>query len=76
MRTSSQKKRVPLILWPFWALWQLLAWIVNLTGRLLAVALGLILMILGVIASITIVGAVVGIPLIVFGFLLIIRGLF
>jgi hypothetical protein len=34
------------------------------------------LMIVGVIVSLTIIGAIVGIPLIVFGFLLIIRGIF
>lgn len=64
------------LLWPFVALWKLVAGIVTATGRLVAAVLGLVLMIVGVVISLTIVGAIVGIPLIIFGFLLILRGLF
>lgn len=74
--TMSNKRRVPWFLWPFWALWRLVVGIVELTGRLVAVILGLGLMIAGVIVSITIVGLPIGIPLLIFGFLLLIRGLF
>jgi hypothetical protein len=73
---ESRTRRVPLLLWPFWAIWHLLAWIVGLTGRLIAAVLGLVLMIAGLIISITIVGLPIGIPLILFGFLLMIRGFF
>jgi hypothetical protein len=52
------------------------AGIVELTGRLVAVILGLVLMIVGVVLSATIVGAIVGVPMIVVGFLLTLRGLF
>jgi hypothetical protein len=65
-----------LLLWPFKLVWRLAALILELTGRLIAVALGLVLMIIGVVASLTVVGTVVGIPLIIFGFLLVIRGMF
>jgi len=41
-----------------------------------AVLLGLLIMILGVILCFTIVGAVVGIPLAIFGFTMMIRGFF
>jgi hypothetical protein len=75
MSTSQKRKQVPLLLWPFYMLWRLLAWIVNLTGRALAILLGIVLMIAGIIISITIVALPIGIPLIVFGFLLVIRGL-
>jgi hypothetical protein len=75
MATSQKRKQVPLLLWPFYALWRLLAWIVNLTGRALAILLGIVLMIAGIIISITIVALPIGIPLIIFGFLLVIRGL-
>jgi hypothetical protein len=64
------------ILWPFVAIWRLLAFIIELTGRLVAIVLGVVLMIVGVIVSFTIIGLVVGIPLILFGFLLVIRGFF
>jgi hypothetical protein len=64
------------ILWPVVALWRLLTTIVGLTGRLLAIVIGLALLIVGFILTVTIVGAVVGIPLIAVGLLLIVRGLF
>jgi len=46
------------------------------TGRLVAVILGLVFLIVGGILTITVVGAIVGIPFIIFGLLLIVRGLF
>ena len=64
------------IVWPFAAVWHLAAFILEATGRLLVVLLGLIAVILGVLISLTIVGAVVGVPLILFGIVLIVRGLF
>jgi hypothetical protein len=67
--------KTPWFLWPFAAIWNLVAWIVNLTGRLVAVILGLVFLIVGVILTITIVGAILGIPMILFGILLVIRGL-
>ena len=66
----------PWFLWPFEAIWRLVAWIVGLTGRLVAVILGLVLLIVGGVLSITVVGAIVGVPLAILGFLLILRGLF
>jgi hypothetical protein len=50
--------------------------ILQVTGRLVAVALGLALMILGVLVSLTVVGAVVGIPMVLFGLMLVVRGFF
>ncbi len=73
---SSEPKPTPWLLWPFVALWRLLAGIVEITGRLVAVILGAVLMIVGAVVSLTVVGAVVGIPLAILGFLLILRGLF
>jgi len=73
---SKQNDKTPWILWPFVALWKLVAGIIEMTGRLVAAILGLVLMIVGVILTLTIIGAIVGIPLIIFGFLLIIRGFF
>ena len=68
-------KNTPWFLWPFAALWNLVAWIVNLTGRLIAVILGLVFLVVGAILTITVIGAILGIPMIVFGLLLVIRGL-
>ena len=66
-----------IILWPFNALWNLLSFILRLTGRLLAAILGLKLMIVGLLLTFLIVAAPpVGIPLTVFGLLLLIRSIF
>ena len=73
---SEKNKRVPLLIWPFWAIWRLIVLIIEFTGRLVGAILGLVLMIVGVIATLTVVGAVVGIPLVIFGFLLVMRSLF
>jgi hypothetical protein len=73
---SSEPHRTPWVLWPFVALWRFLALIVEFTGRLVAVILGAVLMIAGGVISLTVVGAIVGVPLAILGFLLILRGLF
>ena len=72
----EEKKRVPWFLWPFWAIWQLISGIVRLTGRLIAVILGFLLMILGVLVSLTVIGLIIGVPMILFGIMLVIRCLF
>ena len=73
---THSKKKVPWYLWPFWALWKLVAGIVTATGRLVAVIVGLVFLIVGVVLTVTVVGAIVGIPFIIFGLLLMVRGLF
>ena len=75
MSTNSEK-HIPWYLWPFWALWQLISGIVLLTGRLVAVLLGLLLMIAGLLISLTVIGLIVGVPLFLVGALLVWRGLF
>jgi len=45
--SRDDDRRHPWILWPFVALWRLLTGILELTGRLVAVVLGLVLMIVG-----------------------------
>ena len=61
---------------PFVALWNLTAKIFEMTGRLIAVIIGFVLMIVGIILALTIIGAIVGIPLIVFAVMLMWRGFF
>jgi hypothetical protein len=73
---SIEEKKVPWYLWPFWAIWRLISWIVQVTGRVIAVILGFLLMIVGVIISFTIIGLIIGVPLILIGIMLVIRGLF
>ena len=65
-----------LLLAPFRLIWNLLAGILNLTGRVVALILGLVLLIIGVVLSATGLLACIGVPVAIFGGLLIIRGLF
>ena len=74
--TAETKNHIPWYLWPFAALWKLLAVIVELTGRFVAMVLGIVLIIVGVIVSLTIVGAIIGVPLAMIGLLLLFRGMF
>ncbi len=76
MSEVNDSRKVPWYLLPFWAIWRLVAMIVAMTGRLLAVLLGFVLILIGVIVSITVIGLIIGIPLILLGVLLVIRGLF
>ena len=74
--TTETKSHIPWYLWPFAVLWKLLAVIVEMTGRFVAMVLGIIFIVVGILVSLTIVGAIVGIPLAVIGLLLLLRGIF
>jgi hypothetical protein len=74
--TTEAKRQTPWYLWPFVAVWKLITVIFEMTGRLLAMIIGIVLMLVGVLVSLTIIGAIVGIPLAIVGFLLFIRGIF
>ncbi len=74
--TEIEKSRVPWFLWPFKALWDLLAFILTLTGRLIGAVLGLALAIVGLVLTVLVISAPVGIPLMVLGGLLMIRSIF
>jgi len=63
------------LLWPFVALFRLLAGLLVLTGRFLVMVLGMVFIFVGVLVSLTIVGAIVGIPLALIGLLMVFRGL-
>ncbi len=74
--TMTHHRHIPWYLWPFWALWKLVTGILLTTGRLVAVILGLVFLIVGVVLTVTVIGAFVGIPFIIFGLFLMVRGLF
>jgi len=76
VKAMSSNASVPWILWPFWALWRLIAGIIIVTGRIVGAILGLVFMIAGIALSLTVVGAIVGVPLVVFGLLLMARSIF
>ena len=71
----STKNKEPWFLWPFIAVWNLLALVLNITGRILAGILGVGLMIVGIALTMTVAGAPIGIPFAILGLLLIIRSI-
>ena len=74
--TDTVESRTPWILWPFVAVWRLLTLILEITSRVIAALLGLVIAILGTLVTMSVVGAPIGIPLAIFGLLLIVRALF
>ncbi len=74
--SDSTDTQVPILLWPFYAIWRLLTFILNLAGRLICSILGIGIMIAGVAITMSVIGAPIGIPLASLGFLLLIRALF
>lgn len=76
MNHQEEQKIVPWYLFPFWLIWKLVIFILEITGRLMGAILGLVFIVVGVILSATVIGAIIGIPLIIFGLLLTIRALF
>jgi len=70
------EKGTSCLLWPFVAIWNLFTFILNVTGRLIAAVLGLVLMIVGLLLTVLVISAPVGIPLMVFGLLLTLRSIF
>jgi hypothetical protein len=74
--TTQSKRQTHWVLWPFIAIWKLLSIIVEMTGRFVAMVLGIVLIIVGVVVSLTIIGAIVGVPLAIIGLLLFFRGMF
>lgn len=73
---KANENRVPILLWPFYVIWRLLTLILNVVGRLLCAILGLVIMIAGVLVTMSVVGAPLGIPLAALGFLLLVRAVF
>jgi hypothetical protein len=64
-----------LLLLPFRLVWWIVRLIVGLTGRLLAVLIGVVLVAAGVILTLTVIGAIAGVPLIAIGVGLILKGI-
>jgi hypothetical protein len=53
---KKDRKRIPWFLFPFWLIWKLVTGIVEFTGRIIAIGLGFVLMVVGILVSATIVG--------------------
>ena len=73
---ETQRKRTPIILLPFVIVWSIFTFFLRLTGRVVAAVIGLGLMIIGITLSVSLVAMPIGIPLAIFGFLLMLRSVF
>jgi len=72
----SDGKSIPWILWPFYAIWRFVTFILEVTSRIIAAVIALVLMAAGISITLSVVGAPLGIPIAAFGFLLLVRALF
>ena len=63
-------------LWPFQMIWGLLTGLLNMAGRLVCALIGIVVMLVGIALCFTIVGMIVGIPLALLGFGMLMRALF
>jgi len=70
------KRKIPLLLWPVVLLWRLATFVATLTGIVMALMLGFVLMVIGLALTSSLVGGVIGIPMFLFGLLLLVRGLY
>lgn len=73
---KRESKRIRWFLLPFWLIWKFTTAIVEFTGRIVAIVLGFGLMAVGLLLSATIVGLIIGLPMILIGVLLVLRGIF
>ena len=74
--SEHHKRQIPWLLLPFVWIWDLLAFFLGLTGRIVGAVIGLVLMIVGLVLTVLIISAPIGIPLIIIGFLLALRSIF
>ena len=76
MIADMSDRDVPILLWPFYAIWRLLTFVVEMVGRLICALIGLALMVAGTAITITVLAAPIGIPIAAVGFLLLVRAVF
>jgi hypothetical protein len=70
------RSSTPWIFWPVAAVWDLIAFVLRLTGRLIGFTVGLILVAVGGVLTLTVILLPIGLPLLVVGFLLMVRSVF
>jgi len=76
MIAAMSDRDVPILLWPFYAIWRLLTFVLEMVGRLICALIGLALMAAGTAITITVLAAPIGIPIAAVGFLLLVRAVF
>lgn len=73
---DNNKSVLWVLLWPLSMIWSLASFILEFIGRMLCALIGIVLMVVGVVLTMSIAAAPIGIPLAAFGFLLLIRAIF
>ncbi|MGE5176137.1 MAG: hypothetical protein ACM3JJ_07135 [Hyphomicrobiales bacterium] len=73
---AHAQSSVPFFLWPFYAIWKVVSFVLVTTGRVVCGVLGLVFMFVGILLTVSIAGAPVGMPLAFVGGLLLVRALF
>lgn len=72
----ANARRTSLLLLPLVLIWRLVSMLVQITGILLALLIGFIFMVVGVALSMTVVGAVIGVPLLFLGVMITLRAIY
>lgn len=73
---TSNYPRTPLVLLPFTLLWRIVSWGVEAVGILMGLLVGFILMVVGAALCLTVIGSVVGVPLLFLGVLITLRAIY
>ena len=73
---SPARATAPWIFWPIAALWDLLAFTLRLTGRVVGSLMALALLMIGSLLTLTVILAPIGIPVFIVGLLLLVRSVF
>lgn len=72
----TARRTAPWIFWPVAALWDLLAFFLRLTGRVVGAAVALVLLVVGALLALTVILMPVGVPVFLLGLLLLVRSVF
>lgn len=64
------------LFWPFKMLWSFVGVVFLAIGKLMSLLLGILITVIGAVLCATLVGAIVGIPLVILGVTMMIRSLF
>ena len=73
---TSNYPRTPLVLLPFTLLWRLVSFVVETVGILMGLLVGFVLMVVGAVLCLTVIGSVVGLPLLFIGVLITLRAIY
>ena len=73
---TSNYPRTPLVLLPFTLLWRLISFVVETVGILMGLLVGFVLMVVGAVLCLTVIGSVVGLPLLFIGVLITLRAIY